>query len=119
MPPNQTRDGSWNTNNWAETAFKTFDTVFLDNRMNKRWAALIRLFAVTEASYSIDRLASIIINDFLPFFRHWRPRNRPLNKLIIALHTKAHNLWEQDMVIQIDQNTFDVRVVKYGVSSVN
>jgi hypothetical protein len=36
MPENQTRDGSWNTNNWAETAFKTFDTVFLDNRMNKR-----------------------------------------------------------------------------------
>ncbi|KAJ7645288.1 hypothetical protein B0H17DRAFT_840513, partial [Mycena rosella] len=88
MPANQTRDGAWNTNNWAETAFKTFDSVFLDNRMNKR----------------IDRLAVIILNDFLRFFRYWSPRDRPLNQRIIALHTNAHNLWEQDRVVQVAED---------------
>ncbi|KAJ7780291.1 hypothetical protein DFH07DRAFT_950332 [Mycena maculata] len=85
MPANQTRDGSWNTNNWAETAFRTFDTVFLDNWMNK----------------CIDRLASIILNDFLPFFCYWSPCDRPLNKEIIAMHT----------------NTFDVEVAKHVVEN--
>jgi hypothetical protein len=63
----------------------------------------------------IDRLASIILNGFLPFFRYWKPCDRSLKKKIIALHahTRAHNLWEQDMVVQIDANTFDVLVVKY------
>ncbi|KAJ7640529.1 hypothetical protein B0H17DRAFT_884651, partial [Mycena rosella] len=88
MPANQTRDGTWNTNNWAETAFKTFDSVFLDNRMNKR----------------IDRLAVIILNDFLRFFQYWSPRDRPLNQRIIALHTNAHNLWEQDRVVQVAED---------------
>ncbi|KAF8155067.1 hypothetical protein K438DRAFT_1987286 [Mycena galopus ATCC 62051] len=36
MPPNQSRNGTWNTNNWAETAFKQFNAVFLDNKQNKR-----------------------------------------------------------------------------------
>ncbi|KAJ7696092.1 hypothetical protein B0H17DRAFT_1131242 [Mycena rosella] len=102
MPANQTRDGAWNTNNWAETAFKTFDSVFLDNRMNKR----------------IDRLAVIILNDFLRFFRYWSPCDRPLNQRIIALHTNAHNLWEQDRVVQVAEDTFDVEVVNEAGSVV-
>ena len=36
LPADQTRDGPWNTNNWIERAFRTFDSVFLDNRDNKR-----------------------------------------------------------------------------------
>lgn len=36
MPPAQTREGTWNVNNWIESAFRVFDTVFLDNRRNKR-----------------------------------------------------------------------------------
>lgn len=36
LPPGQTRDGTWNTNNWTEIAFQVFDKVFLENRYNKR-----------------------------------------------------------------------------------
>lgn len=36
LPLGQTRDGTFNTNNWTEAAFKTFDLVFLESRKNKR-----------------------------------------------------------------------------------
>ena len=39
LPPGQTRDGTWNVNNWTERAFLVFDTIFLDNRHNKRYVA--------------------------------------------------------------------------------
>ncbi|KAJ7743233.1 hypothetical protein DFH07DRAFT_979671 [Mycena maculata] len=82
MPPGQSRDGTWNTNNWAETAFKQFNVIFLDNKHNKR----------------IDRLASIILNDHLPFFRYFPTVHRPLRKEIVALHQEANRLWERDLV---------------------
>lgn len=37
LPAGQTRDGTWNVNNWTERAFLVFDTIFLDNRQNKRY----------------------------------------------------------------------------------
>lgn len=36
LPPGQTRTAPWNTHNVAESQFKAFNTVLLDNRMNKR-----------------------------------------------------------------------------------
>jgi hypothetical protein len=36
LPEGQTRDGTWNTNNWVESSFRTFKQVFLENRKNKR-----------------------------------------------------------------------------------
>jgi hypothetical protein len=36
MPVGQTRDGTWNVNNWTERSFLLFDTIFLDNWRNKR-----------------------------------------------------------------------------------
>ncbi|KAJ7181929.1 hypothetical protein C8R46DRAFT_1027733 [Mycena filopes] len=41
MPSDQSRDGVWNTNNWSETAFKQFNTIFLDNKHNKRYEILL------------------------------------------------------------------------------
>ncbi|KAF8582136.1 hypothetical protein K439DRAFT_1618518 [Ramaria rubella] len=37
LPPGQTQDGTWNTNNPSESVFQVFDSVFLDNRCKKRW----------------------------------------------------------------------------------
>ncbi|KAJ7674056.1 hypothetical protein DFH06DRAFT_1467400 [Mycena polygramma] len=82
MPPGQSRDDTWNTNNWAETAFKQFNTVFLDNKQNKR----------------IDQLASIILNHHLPFFRYFPTPDRARAKTEIERHNHANRLWETDMV---------------------
>ncbi|KAJ7174739.1 hypothetical protein C8R46DRAFT_1031343 [Mycena filopes] len=41
MPSDQSRDGVWNTNNWSETAFKQFNTIFLDNKHNKRYEIVL------------------------------------------------------------------------------
>ena len=41
LPAGQTRDGTWNVNNWTERAFLVFDTIFLDNRRNKQQVSLI------------------------------------------------------------------------------
>ncbi|KAF7328148.1 hypothetical protein MVEN_02572200 [Mycena venus] len=82
MPPDQSRDGTWNTNNWAETAFKQFNSVFLDNKHNKR----------------IDHLASVILNHHLPFFRFFPTPDRAQSKTLRDLHQKANRLWETDMV---------------------
>ncbi|KAJ7710692.1 hypothetical protein B0H17DRAFT_1123811 [Mycena rosella] len=66
MPPRQSRDSTWNTNNWAETAFKKFNTIFLGNKQNKR----------------IDRLAETILNHHLVFSAISEPRiERPGQKL--------------------------------------
>lgn len=39
LPPGQTRDGTYNTNNWTEAAFRTFDLVMLRGVSNKRYVA--------------------------------------------------------------------------------
>ncbi|RDX45266.1 hypothetical protein OH76DRAFT_1486437 [Lentinus brumalis] len=93
LPPDQTRDGTWNTNNWIERAFRTFDAVFLDNRDNKR----------------IDRLAIIILFDFLPFYRVWKPEDRLANRIIIETNQRAHQIWDGDLVQpNVDGRTYRV-----------
>ncbi|KAK7015716.1 hypothetical protein R3P38DRAFT_2637208 [Favolaschia claudopus] len=82
MPPGQSRDDTWNTNNWAETAFKQFNAVFLDNKHNKR----------------IDQLASIILNHHLPYFRFFPTPDRGPSKAFLQLNHDANKLWETEMV---------------------
>ncbi|KAJ7687283.1 hypothetical protein B0H17DRAFT_1203746 [Mycena rosella] len=36
MPADQSCDGTWNTDNWVESIFKQFSTIFLENKQNKR-----------------------------------------------------------------------------------
>ena len=36
LPEGQTRDETWNTNNWIERNFRTVDSIFLGFRCNKR-----------------------------------------------------------------------------------
>lgn len=43
IPVENTRDGPWSTNNYAEAAFRTFDRVFLCCRVNKRCVRLRRV----------------------------------------------------------------------------
>ncbi|KAG8922235.1 hypothetical protein FRC02_012060 [Tulasnella sp. 418] len=83
LPPDQTRDGTWNTNNISESSFRQFDNVFLDNRNNKR----------------IDRLAIIIVFDYFPYFQTWRDmgtRSPPPH--LKQLNDDAHKLWDQGHV---------------------
>ena len=51
IPVENTRDGPWSTNNYAEAAFRTFDRVFLCCRVNKR---CVRLFAICRVQ-SLNR----------------------------------------------------------------
>ncbi|KAK6988478.1 hypothetical protein R3P38DRAFT_2573229 [Favolaschia claudopus] len=100
MPPGQSRDGTWNTNNWAETAFKQFNTVFLDNKHNKR----------------IDQLASVILNHHLPYFRYFPTPDRAPPKAFVELHDKANRLWEADAVQRTENpEVFTVDRVISGV----
>ncbi|EED82568.1 predicted protein [Postia placenta Mad-698-R] len=94
LPSTQTRDGTWNTNNWVESAFRVFDSVFLEHRVNKR----------------IDRLASIILNDYLPFYRFWQPEHRALPAEVVQMNRLAHLIWETQSVIQTGPHTYDVIV---------
>ncbi|KAJ7443077.1 hypothetical protein B0H11DRAFT_1932064 [Mycena galericulata] len=57
MPSDQSRDGPWNTNNWAETAFKQFNSIFLDNKHNKR--RLIELNLDANAIWEADLVHSV------------------------------------------------------------
>ncbi|KAJ6526685.1 hypothetical protein B0H19DRAFT_1275539 [Mycena capillaripes] len=100
MPSDQSRDGPWNTNNVAETGFKQFNTVFLDNKHNKR----------------LDRLASTILNEHLKFFRYFSTPDRPTPRAIVELNLAANRLWERDMVQATPgaPNTFTVEFTAYA-----
>ncbi|KAJ6450285.1 hypothetical protein C8R45DRAFT_946892 [Mycena sanguinolenta] len=94
LPDGQSRDDTWNTNNWADSGFKQFNAVFLDNEHNKRF----------------DQLASIILNDHLPFFGFFRTPDRPQSNALIELHHRANRLWETDAVSTMsDPDQFIVR----------
>ncbi|KAG8892129.1 hypothetical protein FRB99_002935, partial [Tulasnella sp. 403] len=77
IPAGANRDGMLNTNNWIERAFKTFDTIFLDFRANKR----------------LDRLVIILANEFFPYFAEWEPthvrRDRKARREILL----GHRIW--------------------------
>ncbi|KAK7001644.1 hypothetical protein R3P38DRAFT_3216571 [Favolaschia claudopus] len=100
LPPTQTRDGIWNTNNWSETAFRTFDTVFLGSRSNKR----------------IDRLALIVLNSFLPYFQSWRPPDRPVRDDVLAMHQEAYSLWDRGAIRIVNEVKYKVVEVVEQIS---
>ncbi|KAF8584271.1 hypothetical protein K439DRAFT_1616877 [Ramaria rubella] len=92
LPRGQTRDGTWNVNNWEERSFLIFDTVFLDNRRNKR----------------IDHLGAIILNDFFPFYQYWTGSPKRISQEHLALNYAAHKLWEDSLVSRTDKETFHI-----------
>lgn len=47
---------------------------------------------------SIDRLASIILNDHLPYFRYFQTPTRPEAREVREMNLNAHALWEGDLV---------------------
>ncbi|KAI0704561.1 hypothetical protein C8Q76DRAFT_820141 [Earliella scabrosa] len=98
LPADQTRDGPWNTNNWIERAFRTFDSVFLDNRDNKR----------------LDRLAMIILCDFLPYYRFWRPNDSRSNRELLALFLQAYQIWESDLIKPAGKGAYSVIAPRTG-----
>ncbi|KAF8180937.1 hypothetical protein K438DRAFT_1976392 [Mycena galopus ATCC 62051] len=98
LPPNRGRDGTWNTNNWSESAFKTFDTVFLQSRQNKR----------------IDRLGAIILNSFLPYYQYWRPADRRPPQGVIEMQHEEYTLWDQGAVKELGHDRYGVDVMVNG-----
>ncbi|RDX52563.1 hypothetical protein OH76DRAFT_1480666 [Lentinus brumalis] len=82
LPDDGTRDGTWNTNNPMERSFRTFDTVFLENRKNKR----------------ADRLVCIVLNDYLPFYHTWRPEDRGPPASMLELDALAWTIWDKGFV---------------------
>lgn len=67
----------------------------------------------------IDRLASIILNEHLPFFRYFETPNRPTSKAIIELNQAANRVWERDMVQATPGhvNHFTVSRVEYVLAA--
>lgn len=83
LPPGQTKDGSWNTNNWVEASFRTFKFVFLEQRRNKR----------------IDRLLTIILEDFFPYYRYWELDEPRLSKQLLRVSRAGQYLWSSGHVL--------------------
>ncbi|KAJ9120050.1 hypothetical protein QFC22_002947 [Naganishia vaughanmartiniae] len=78
LPTGASRDGPMNTNNYAESSFRTIKTVFLAGMKNKR----------------VDQLVCIIINDIFPYFAIWPPTApRPSKELLDTIRW-GHNLWQ-------------------------
>ncbi|TFK84227.1 hypothetical protein K466DRAFT_496987, partial [Polyporus arcularius HHB13444] len=98
LPEGQTRDGTWNTNNFIERSFRTFDAIFLEHRKNKR-----------HLCCRLDRLALIVIHDFLPYFMTWPTEDRVLPPEVRRLNDEAHQLWEYGSVSQEPTGTFGVQ----------
>jgi hypothetical protein len=102
LPRGQSRDGPFNTNNWAEAAFRVFDTVFLELLKNKRFCTFI--FSIQSGLlqlphlYRIDRLATIILDDFFPMYENWpHTETRPSNDFVNVTR-RGHDLWASDQV---------------------
>ena len=102
LPRGQSRDGPFNTNNWVEAAFRVFDTVFLELLKNKRFPSFTCAYQYGSLQvinlYRIDRLATIIVDDFFPMYENW-PHNetRPSNDFIDVTR-RGHDLWASDQV---------------------
>jgi hypothetical protein len=96
--PGATRDGVLNTNNWIESAFKVFKSVFLGGRKNRRWAALSTLAG-------IDRLIAVLINDYFPYYSMW-PVNEPRPSAeVLAVQEQGYELWKGAVFRRQDNDT--------------
>lgn len=112
MPAGQTRDGTWNVNNWTERAFLVFDTIFLDNRRNKRCVLPLgyhyQMSTGVQSGYRIDRLAAIILNEFFPFYQHWSTSPRRPSQDLLELNARAHQFWANGLVSQLGPQQFRI-----------
>ncbi|KIJ43097.1 hypothetical protein M422DRAFT_253594 [Sphaerobolus stellatus SS14] len=93
LPPGMTRDGTANTNNWSESAFLTFDKVWLQNRKNKR----------------IDCLGGIIL-DFLISYELWQDSDKKsrIPHHIQEMNFEAYQLWDSDCIREIREEEYRV-----------
>ena len=72
---------------------------------------------LTMISGRIDRLGSILINDFLPYYRHW-PFNEPRwSKAFIELTRQGHDIWASNWVYQSKDHAYKVLSLKYVMIS--
>ena len=67
--------------------------------------------AIARLPRRLDRLCSIILNDFLPYYRHWRTDNRAVPQAVLERDRLAHHLWENNFVTaNPDGNSYTVIV---------
>jgi hypothetical protein len=59
---------------------------------------------------SIDRLGAIILTDFLPFYRYWKPSDRAPSKELLQLNWEAHTIWDAGMVVELALDEYEVTV---------
>ncbi|KAF7965873.1 hypothetical protein HWV62_41176 [Athelia sp. TMB] len=81
LPLGQTRDGTFNTNNWTEAAFKTFDLIFLESRKNKRQDDGIKPWSA------------------IPLTQEPRP-----SRQFVAVTRQGHDFWSADNVIPVKKS---------------
>ncbi|KAK4701190.1 hypothetical protein P7C70_g5046, partial [Phenoliferia sp. Uapishka_3] len=78
MPPGQTRDGIWGTNNRTERLFRFFDDVLLGGTCNRR----------------IDHLPLIIIDTLFPYFANFTSTNDTIDETLLTTLDLAAEYWE-------------------------
>lgn len=52
----------------------------------------------------IDRLASILLNDFLPHYRFWSWKESRPSKQFVVVTRQGHDFWSADNVIPVKRN---------------
>ncbi|KAJ9120410.1 hypothetical protein QFC24_005367 [Naganishia onofrii] len=87
LPQGDSRDGPLNTNNYIESAFRTFKLVFLGGRKNKR----------------IDRLLEILITDFFPYYALWPPTAARPSKKLLTVTGQGYDLWKRSTFRQVKE----------------
>lgn len=121
MPKGQTRDSTWNTNNWVERAWRVFDQVFLNYRKNKRCVNDLLLRSADPNLLSrLDRLAMIIIFEFFPYYAYWREHGgAKLPIRMIRASLAGHRLWDQGFVEHLGKRRYRVHHNPKAVSTEN
>ncbi|KIJ29154.1 hypothetical protein M422DRAFT_269491 [Sphaerobolus stellatus SS14] len=99
LPPGQTKDGTYTTNNWSEAAFLTFNKVFLN---------------LLTTCLRIDRLAAIILGECFPFYEFWPSAEARIPRRIEDMYFRAYQLWDNNHVIAFPERTFRVRDLRDG-----
>ncbi|KIJ55981.1 hypothetical protein M422DRAFT_239158 [Sphaerobolus stellatus SS14] len=95
LPPGITRNGSYNTNNWTESAWLTFDKTILNMRANKR----------------IDRLLLLIRAYFFPMYEQWPPEAKRIPREIEKMYALAYTLWDLGMIEYREKRIYEVQQV--------
>jgi len=91
-----------NTNNFVEAAFKNFDSIFLGGNVNRRFFWFMSFishgFWKWNLIFRIDRLATIIIHQFFPFYLNWKLRPKKANEKNVGSVAKGFELWQAGKV---------------------